>query len=53
MLFTGSVSDNLQIKKQYNPETNADLLCRKQQLCKKKKKLWAYQIATEITQSIH
>ena len=23
MLFTGSVSDNLQIKKQYNPETNA------------------------------
>ena len=57
MLFTGPVSDNLQIKKQYNPETNAGeegpVMQKTTTMQKEKKKLWAYQIATEITQSIH
>ena len=59
MLFTGPVSDNPEIKKQYNTETNAGeqgpvmqktTIMQKE---KKKKKLRAYQTATEITQSSH
>ena len=57
MLFTGPVSDNPEIKKQYNPETNAGeqgpVMQKTTTMQKEKKKLWAYQIATEITQSIH
>ena len=56
MLFTGPVSDNPEIKKQYNPEKNAGEqgpVMQKTTMQKKKKKPWAYQIATEITLSIH
>ena len=45
MLFTRLVSDNLEIKKQYNPETNAGEQGHVMQ--KKRKKPWAYETATE------
>lgn len=42
MLFTRPVSDNPEIKTQYNPKTNAA-----EQGPIIQKKTWAYQIATE------
>ena len=47
MLFTRPVSDNPEIKKQYNPETNAREQGHVMPKKKKKKKPWAYQTATE------